>query len=130
MRIRFCRQWSLTRKPIPTLPRYMKRAMARTVVGYVYELSTTGYAGDVLLSLGVSTAGRITGIAVTAHTETKGLGSADEAPFLATVYVALAGCAGNGRAGADAMTGATVSSNAVKTAVCLRAFALSGRAAT
>ena len=90
-----------------------------TVVGYVYELSTTGYAGEVLLSLGVSTAGRITGIAVTAHTETKGLGSADEAPFLAqfTGTAAVPETA----AGADAMTGATVSSNAVKTAVsCFR----------
>lgn len=86
-----------------------------TVVGYVYELSTTGYAGEVLLSLGVSTAGRITGIAVTAHTETKGLGSADEAPFLAQFTGAAA--VPETAAGADAMTGATVSSNAVKTAV-------------
>ncbi len=85
------------------------------LAGYVYELCAAGYAGDVRLALGVSAAGRITGIAVTAHTETKGLGSADEAPFLQQFVGSPA--APDTATQADAMTGATVSSNAVKTAV-------------
>ena len=72
-------------------------------VGYVYELVSRGYGGDVVLSVGV-----------TSHAETKGLGTADEAPFLQSFN----GLSQPDEAqGVDAMSGATVSSDAVRGAV-------------
>ncbi len=112
------------------------------IMGYVYELKSKGFAGMVSMSLGIDASGAITGVNVTNHKETKGLGSADEKPFLAS-FVGLnaayesdgAGATANEGAssdiagtaieGVDGMTGATYSSNAVKNgaAEALRHFA-------
>ena len=84
-------------------------------VGYVYELKNKGYGGDISLSLGVNTAGAVTGVAVSNHKETKGLGTKEEKPFLTSFY----GIAASPKKAQDidGMTGATISSNAVKNAV-------------
>ena len=82
-------------------------------VGYVYELSSRGYGGDVVLSVGIRD-GAVSGVSVASHAETKGLGTADEAPFL-QCFVGLSQA--DAAQGVDAMSGATVSSNAVRGAV-------------
>ena len=82
-------------------------------VGYVYELSSRGYGGDVVLSVGIRD-GAVSGVSVASHAETKGLGTADEAPFLQS-FVGLTPA--DAAQGVDAMSGATVSSNAVRGAV-------------
>ena len=86
-----------------------------TPAGYVFELDSKGYAGTVSISLGVNTSGAITGVSVSNHSETKGLGTSDEKPFLTAFY----GMAASPEkiSGVDAMTGATISSNAVKNAL-------------
>lgn len=82
-------------------------------VGYVYELSNRGYAGEITLSVGLLD-GQVNAVSVSGHSETKGLGSADEAPFLA----AFDGLSQPEEAlSVDAMSGATVSSTAVREAV-------------
>ena len=82
-------------------------------VGYVYELVSRGYGGDVVLSVGVRD-GAISGVSIASHAETKGLGSADEAPFLQR----FTGLSQPEEAqSVDAMSGATVSSDAVRGAV-------------
>lgn len=82
-------------------------------VGYVYELVSRGYGGDVVLSVGVKD-GAVSGVSIASHAETKGLGSADEAPFLQR----FTGLSQPEEAqSVDAMSGATVSSNAVRSAV-------------
>lgn len=81
--------------------------------GYVYELSNRGYAGPVTLSLGLKD-GAISAASVSGHTETKGLGTADEAPFLEQ-FRGLTPA--DDALGVDAMSGATVSSDAVREAV-------------
>lgn len=83
--------------------------------GYVYELESRGYGGTVYLCAGVSPEGTVTGVKVSAHVETKGLGSEAEKKFIGS-FTGLGAAAGNA-AGVDAMSGATVSSNAVKNAV-------------
>ena len=81
--------------------------------GYVYELSSRGYGGDITLSVGIKD-GAVNAVSVAGHTETKGLGTADEAPFLES----FAGLTQADEAlGVDAMSGATVSSDAVRSAV-------------
>ena len=82
-------------------------------VGYVYELSSRGYGGDVVLSVGISD-GAVSGVSVASHAETKGLGTADEAPFLQS-FVGLTQA--DAAQGVDSRSGATVSSNAVRGAV-------------
>ena len=82
-------------------------------VGYVYELASRGYGGDVVLSVGIRD-GAVSGVAIASHSETKGLGTADEAPFLQRFL----GLTQAGEAeSVDAMGGATVSSDAVRGAV-------------
>ena len=82
-------------------------------VGYVYELVSRGYGGDVVLSVGVKD-GAVSGVSIASHAETKGLGSADEAPFLQR----FTGLSQPEEAqSVDAMSGATVSSDAVRGAV-------------
>ena len=82
-------------------------------VGYVYDLVSRGYGGDVVLSVGVKD-GAVSGVSVASHTETKGLGTADETPFLQS-FLGLSQA--DEAQGVDAMSGATVSSNAVRGAV-------------
>lgn len=43
--------------------------------GYAYDLYCTGEGGEVLLTLGIRIDGTITGLSVTAHKETRGLGT-------------------------------------------------------
>ena len=83
--------------------------------GYVYELESRGYGGTIYLCVGVSAEGQVTGVSVSAHSETKGLGTDAGARFTGSFAgsPAMAGAAMD----VDAMTGATVSSNAVKNAV-------------
>ena len=66
-----------------------------------------------VLSVGIRD-GAVSGVSVASHAETKGLGTADEAPFLQS-FVGLTQA--DAAQGVDAMSGATVSSNAVRGAV-------------
>ena len=92
------------------------RAMdGKTCVGHVYELESRGYGGTVYMCVGIDTNGAITEVKVSAHSETKGLGTGAETTFMAQ----FAGFSANDGEDADidSMSGATVSSNAVKNAV-------------
>lgn len=82
--------------------------------GYVFDLETKGYGGIIYLSLGLSSKGEITGIKVSSHSETKGLGTDAEKEFLDKF---LSVDAGDDAMEIDAMSGATVSSNAIRKAV-------------
>lgn len=83
--------------------------------GYVYELESRGYGGAIYLCVGVSAEGEVVGVSVSAHSETKGLGADAGARFLGS----FAGLPGKADAAEDVetMTGATISSDAVKRAV-------------
>ena len=74
-------------------------------VGYVFELNGKGYAGTVSISLGVNASGAITGVSVSNHSETKGLGTSDEKPFITSFYGMAASA--SKVSSVDAMTGAT-----------------------
>lgn len=84
-------------------------------VGYVYELESRGYGGTIYLCLGVDMNGNVTGVKVSSHVETKGLGTESEKKFMAG-FVGMEASEGSALQ-ADAISGATISSNAVKNAV-------------
>lgn len=85
--------------------------------GYVIESTAYGYNGDIVLMVGVSNEGKVTGVVVKDLQETRGLGAdaLTDVPFLAQ-YLLTGGDAEVGT-NVDALTGATVSSKAVTKAV-------------
>ena len=85
--------------------------------GYVIEVSAAGYAGDLLLWVGVTDDGTVSGVTVRDHAETFGLGARaqSDAGFLLQ-FLGTDGEAAVGE-GVDALTGATVTSRAVTRAV-------------
>ncbi len=85
--------------------------------GYVVSTKTYGYAGDILLMVGVHNDGYVTGLTVREMHETYGLGmeALTDADFLAQ-FLNTAGDAEIG-AGVDAVSGATVTSKAIARSV-------------
>ena len=85
--------------------------------GYVLELETTGSTGPMMLWVGVTNVGRVSGLTVRDHGETFGLGreAQTDVPFL----IQFIGTSGEAAVGEniDALTGATVTSKAVARAV-------------
>ena len=85
--------------------------------GYVLELETNGYAGPMVLWVGVLFRSQVSGVTVRDHGETFGLGGGaqTDASFLLQ-FLGTTGEAAVGE-GIDALTGATVTSKAVTRAV-------------
>ncbi len=81
--------------------------------GYVVETTTQGYAGDVVLMVGVDNSGTVTGVVVRDMEETWGLGrnALRDVPFLSQFL----GSAGQLEIGdnVDVLTGATVTTKAI-----------------
>ncbi len=88
-------------------------AVYKGETGYVIQTSTYGYAGDVVLLVGVDNDGNVTGLVVREMTETYGLGrnALTDMEFLSQFL----GTAGDAEIGnnVDALSGATVTSKAV-----------------
>lgn len=89
------------------------RAVYKGETGYVVETCTAGYAGDIVLLVGVDNDGTVTGLTVRQMEETWGLGARalTDADFL----IQFLGTNGSAEVGTnvDALTGATVSSKAI-----------------
>ena len=89
-------------------------------IGYVVEVTSSGFGGAMNIVVGVDMAGKVTGVSVTKHAETKNIGTkvADSAPVLSR-FIGLSGNitvnAGPNRF--DGISGATVSSKAVTAGV-------------
>lgn len=85
--------------------------------GFVVETSVYGYAGDIVMLVGVSNEGTVTGLVVRDLSETYGLGAnaLTDTTYLSQ-YLETAGDAEVGN-NVDAITGATVTSKAVTRAV-------------
>lgn len=85
--------------------------------GYVLEVETAGYAGPMVLWVGVTNEGQVSGLTVRSHSETLGLGrrAQTDSPFLMQ-FLYTGGDAAVGE-DIDALTGATVTSKAVARAV-------------
>ena len=79
------------------------------------ELESRGYGGTVYMCAGIDVNGAVTAVKVSAHSETKGLGTGAETIFMAQ-FAGLSASDGEA-ADIDSMSGATVSSNAVINAV-------------
>lgn len=83
------------------------------LLGYCVELNANGFTGPIDLLVGVSAAGKVTGVSVLRHTETPGLGANADDPNFLDQFVGRSGTIRVGRGGVDAVSGATVTSQAV-----------------
>lgn len=88
--------------------------------GYVFTASAKGYGGDVVVTLGVDTEGKILNMKVDASTETQGIGSKTAKTEYTDKFLGQ----DKDSLQVDTITGATFSSKAVKTSVenALKAF--------
>ncbi|WP_249316181.1 RnfABCDGE type electron transport complex subunit G [Gehongia tenuis] len=89
------------------------------IVGYTVKLTSKGYGGDIVMTVGVNEEG-VTGVKINSHSETPGLGAKADAPIFMNQYVGKAPEAFNvakGAASGDddilAISGATITSRAV-----------------
>ena len=89
-------------------------------IGYVAEVSASGFNGVIKLVVGVNLNGCVTGVAVTQNKETKGVGTkVTDDPAVLNRFVGMSGTitVNSGDNRFDAITGATVTSKAVTAAV-------------
>ena len=91
-------------------------------VGYVFVITNSnGYSGDIKLSLGIKADGTVCGIEFTELNETPGKGSLAAEPAFKDQFnnrnAVKFELNGSGDNGIDAITGATITSNAVLDAV-------------
>ena len=96
---------------LPTTVREVYKAM--NDVGYIFIVVQNGFGGDMTIICGVDPEGRIIGVSVLSHTETKGIGTIiEQASFLDTFIDK-----DNRLEGVDTVTGATISTRAFISAI-------------
>ena len=100
-------------------------AVYKSDSGYAVEVNPAGFGGTITMMVGIDNEGKILGIAVVSHAETAGLGDVAASKNSAGVafrgqFVGESGSVGTAKRGTgtlDAITGATITSEAVCTGV-------------
>ena len=88
------------------------------LVGYCVEVQAHGFGGLMTAVVGVSTNGEVTGVAVTSHQETEGVGTDAITPEYLAQYVGKSGTIRSaGSNSVEAVSGATATSDAVMSCV-------------
>ena len=87
------------------------------VAGYALSVSSKGFGGDVTMALGLTPDGAVKKIAFTELNETAGLGMRADEDSFKDQFEGKSGSVTYGQDGVEAMSGATVTSTAVKNAV-------------
>ncbi len=97
---------------------YEGKAGGQTV-GYVAQATVKGYGGPVEVIVGMDLSGALTGISVggAAFNETPGLGAKVQEPAFTDQFAGLKTPVGEGASAIDAISGATISTNAVVSGV-------------
>ena len=102
---------------------YVAKDAAGNVIGYALNVTSKGFGGNVTLAMGLTADGRITGISFTELNETAGLGMKADEPAFKDQFPGKGGkltlVKGTASGGQEisAITGASVTSNAVVNAV-------------
>ena len=106
---------SFTELDVDGLPETVTQVYkAENGAGYVFMLTAKGYGGDMNLICGIKSTGEIEACKTLSHNETSGLGSKTAEDPYRSQYV---GKTADNLDSVDAITGATISSNAYKNAV-------------
>ncbi len=93
---------------------------SNTAFGYVVEVAPSGFGGAITMMVGVGLDGKVLGISIISHTETPGLGAVaaqntDKGNAFRDQFIGLGGgiTIGGGDNQIDALSGATISSQAI-----------------
>ena len=87
------------------------------IAGYALSVSSKGFGGDVTMALGLTPDGAVKKISFTELNETAGLGMRADEDSFKDQFIGKSGSITYGQDGVEAMSGATVTSTAVKNAV-------------
>ena len=87
------------------------------IAGYALSVSSKGFGGDVTMALGLTPDGAVKKISFTELNETAGLGMRANEDSFKDQFAGKSGSVTYGQDGVEAMSGATVTSTAVKNAV-------------
>ena len=104
---------------------YYEGTSGGATIGYVFETSAKGYGGDVKVMTGVTADGQISGVVILSHGETPGLGANAEREEFRSQYqqpvpeavIQVVKYQTPREGEIEAMTGATITSRAVTSAV-------------
>ncbi len=96
---------------------YVGKDDSGSVVGYALSVTSKGFGGNVTMALGLTPEGEIRKISFTELNETAGLGMRADEDSFKDQFVGKRGSITYGQDGVEAMSGATVTSTAVKNAL-------------
>ena len=96
---------------------FVGRDASGNLAGYALSVSSKGFGGDVTMALGLTPDGAVKKIAFTELNETAGLGMRADEDSFKDQFAGKSGSVTYGQDGVEAMSGATVTSTAVKNAV-------------
>jgi len=87
--------------------------------GYVFQVSPSGFGGEITMIVGIGTEGSVTGVAIVDMAETSGLGDNAKTAEFRSQFEGLSEPAGVSKDGGeiDTLTGATVTTRAVTNGV-------------
>lgn len=102
---------------VPSLTAIYRALKGGEPVGYTLNLSPAGYKGAIDMTVGISDGGAITGVTIDSQSETQGVGSKITGEDFLRQFTGKAASSDELENGIDTITGATVSSSAVKRAV-------------
>lgn len=110
---------------------YIATDASGSTIGYVSEVSPSGFGGTINMVVGVDTDGAVTGISIVKMSETSGLGDNASNTSFREQYVGKTGTIAVDKDGGEiaALTGATVTSRAVTDGVNAVLAAVAGIAA-
>ena len=103
---------------------YFEVSKENSAIGYCINVTARGYSGPICMVVGLDPEGVIKGIRIIAHRETPGIGArineilaGEKEPWFLRQFVGKQGRTVMLKKDVDAVSGATISSNAVTTAV-------------
>ncbi len=96
---------------------YVGKDDGGNIVGYALSVTSKGFGGNVVMALGLTPEGAIRKISFTELNETAGLGMRADEDSFKDQFAGRSGSVEYGKDGVEAMSGATVTSTAVKQAV-------------
>ena len=103
---------------------YFEVLKENNAIGYCLDVIARGYSGPICMVVGLDPAGVIKGIRIIAHRETPGIGArineviaGEKDPWFLRQFVGKQGRTVTLKRDVDAVSGATISSNAVTAAV-------------
>ena len=96
---------------------YVGKDDGGNTVGYALSVTSKGFGGNVVMALGLTPEGAIRKISFTELNETAGLGMRADEDSFKDQFVGKSGSITYGQDGVEAMSGATVTSTAVKNAL-------------